>query len=468
MKIVLTGATGFIGHELGIALARDGHTLTVLARNIDRARLDIPFPAEIAHWDPAGSEAQAILANLLAGADAVINLAGEPIQTKGWSSKRIQDLTESRVATTSAIVAATRALGGRAPKVHINASAIGFYGSASDLDAPALNESSPSGQGILSDICRAWEDALALGTDEATVRRVALRIGVVLGRHGGMMREVLPIFRRGGGGRLGSGRQWLSWIHVADVVRMMQWALATSSVRGVLNATAPKPARNVDFTAALAKTLRRLAILPAPSLAIRIGLGKRSELLLGSTRVAPERAIAGGFQFRFASLDSALTDICGDDVERGIDELNVRQWVTAPLDKVVPFFQDEKNLERLTPAMLNFKVLSKSTPQIQEGTLIDYRLRIRGVPARWRTLIKDWDPPRKFVDTQLKGPYRLWHHTHLFETLGNGTLLTDRVQFKLPMGILGDLAAGWLVRGDVSKIFAHRKTVARELFGGNK
>jgi len=149
---------------------------------------------------------------------------------------------------------------------------------------------------------------------------------------------------------------------------------------------------------------------------------------------------------------------------QGASEFKAQQWVKHPLSEVFKFFSDENNLEIITPPWLNFRVLRKNTLRIEQGTEIDYRISVHGVPMRWRSLICDWQPETQFVDLQLKGPYRLWHHTHLFEEKDGGTLMTDIVRYKVPFGVLGQIAAGWLVRRDIEKIFAFRQFKIGEIF----
>jgi len=144
--------------------------------------------------------------------------------------------------------------------------------------------------------------------------------------------------------------------------------------------------------------------------------------------------------------------------------LEVQQWIPRTIEEVFPFFCDEKNLEKLTPPNLNFQVLGKDTPTVKAGTLIEYKLKLYGIPFYWRTLIESWDPGKSFVDTQLKGPYVKWHHTHTFISKDGGTLMTDRVIYRLPMGVLGDLVAGWFVDREVSSIFEYRRQVVESLF----
>jgi ligand-binding SRPBCC domain-containing protein len=252
-----------------------------------------------------------------------------------------------------------------------------------------------------------------------------------------------------------------------DLLGMIMWAITSPKVRGVYNATGPEPATNAAFTHELAHLVKRSVFLPAPELALKAALGSRATLILGSQKVFPRRAVTQGFGFKFSTVKEALRNLCGDDLERGISEILVKQWLPRPVAEIFPFFQNEKNLEILTPPFLNFHVVGKTTREIRKGTLIDYKLKLHGLPIRWRTEITSWQPPVKFVDNQIKGPYALWHHTHEFEDLAGGTLMTDRVQYRVPMGLLGKLTAGPFVGHDVAKIFQYRKEKARELFGGN-
>jgi uncharacterized protein (TIGR01777 family) len=462
MKVVIVGATGFVGQELGIALVRAGHEVTALVRNVERAKLDLPFPCKILPFNPDDENELAIH---LSAHDAIVNLAGEGIQEKSWSESRVRALYDSRTRPTSAIVRALKNLkdSGKSPAVLVNASAIGFYGDRGD---EALDENANPGTGLLPDICKEWELSATKNLPDH-VRLVILRIGVVLGHGGGMLGKVLPIFRGGAAGNLGSGRQWLGWIHMHDLVQMILWSINNPKATGIYNATAPEPATNAAFTHELARLVKRPVMPSAPAIALKLALGSQSVLVLGSQKVLPRKAIATGFAFKFTTIQSALQDLCGDDVQKGISEIRVRQWLPKPLNDIFPFFQNEKNLEILTPSFLNFHVVGKSTREIANGTLIDYKLKLHGFPLRWRTEIISWNPPVRFVDNQIKGPYALWHHTHTFEDLGGGTLMTDRVQYRVPMGLLGKVTAGPFVAGDVTKIFEYRKAKARELFGGN-
>ncbi len=285
MKIGITGARGFIGSRVAEFSHEGGHEVVEFSRR--------PAPgARLLNLDAVPD---------LTGLDAVVNLAGESIMGL-WTKEKKRAILESRILGTRQIVKAMAGME-RMPRVLVNASAIGFYG---DTGETLLDEASAEGHGFLAEVAREWEveaeKAASLG-----VRVVCLRIGLVLGR-GGALKLIAPLFRLGLGGRLGSGQQWMSGVHVDDVAGLITWALESDSVRGAVNAVMPKPFRNEEFTRELARTVRRPAFLPAPAFALRLALGELSHLMLDSTRVSPRRALEGGYVFRFATLPSALQD----------------------------------------------------------------------------------------------------------------------------------------------------------------
>lgn len=292
MKIVLTGATGFIGRRLFRELRAGGHDLHILGRK----RL---YPdAQFTEWDaqsPARPPAAAF-----EGADAVIHLAGTPVAQR-WTDEAKQRIRDTRVQGTKRLVE-TMKMVGQPPAVMICASAVGIYGSRGD---EVLTERSRPGQGFLADVCMEWE-LEADGAGAFGVRVVKLRIGVALGREGGALARMLPAFGAGAGGRLGSGRQWMSWIHADDLVGLIRFALEQRSVCGVLNATAPNPVTNAEFTSALGRVLVRPTVVFVPGFVLKMLLGEMSEVLLSSQRVLPEAAQAAGFAFRYPLIEPAL------------------------------------------------------------------------------------------------------------------------------------------------------------------
>jgi uncharacterized protein (TIGR01777 family) len=456
MTIAITGATGFVGRRLVAQLLAAGHRVVALTRSRRSAERVLPVRCGVVEWDP---ERGALAAEALAGADAVVNLAGAGVADARWSAERKSLIRRSRVDTTRALVRAIGELStANRPRVLVSASAVGFYGERGD---ELLDERASEGAGFLAEVCAAWERE-AFAADALGVRTVVVRIGVVLGRGGGALARVVPPFRLGLGGRIGSGRQWMSWVHLDDLVSLVGFALERDGVRGVLNGVAPTAVTNADFTAALARALGRPAVVPVPSLALRIALGEMANVLLEGQRVRPAATEATGFRFAHPEIEAALADVTHDPSTT----LETEQWVPQPPAEIFSFFADAHNLERLTPKFLNFRIVSISTPTLEQGTRIDYRITLHGVPVRWQTLIRDWNPDRSFVDTQTRGPYRRWDHTHEFEPYAGGTIIRDRVHYELPLGALGEAVAGSFVAKDVEKIFDFRRTAVREIFGG--
>lgn len=297
MRILVTGASGFLGRHLIAALARQRHEVLRLGRR----RPDPGDPRQF-QWDPA---AGVLDPQALEGVDAVIHLAGQGIADRRWNAAVKQAILDSRVQGTRVLLDALAKRAAR-PRVFLAASAIGIYGDRGD---EALDESSPSGTGYLAETCLAWEaetsKAAALG-----MRLVQARIGVVLGKDGGALKRMLLPFRLGLGGRIGSGRQYMSWITVQDLVRAFLHFLDRPRAQGVYNLTAPNPVTNAQFTASLGRALSRPALLPMPGFAARLAFGEMAQhLLLGGQRVLPARLKAEGFEFESAFIGEGLNRV---------------------------------------------------------------------------------------------------------------------------------------------------------------
>lgn len=286
MRLGITGASGFVGRRTAEMARARGWEVVPFSRHPRGAGTRKFVPGEPADVD---------------GLDAVLHLAGESVLGRWTESKRAR-IMDSRVLGTRSIVEGF-ARAARPPRVLISASAIGYYGDTADRE---IDETSPPGSGFLADVCRAWEDE-ALKVQ--TARLVLLRIGFVLGRGGGAMKLVLPIFSSGLGGRLGSGRQWMSCIHVDDVAGMALWAIENESVRGPLNAVMPQPVTNAEFTRDVARAVHRPAIFPVPAFILRIVLGRMASMLLQSARVRPAVAESRGYIFAFADPQAACSAI---------------------------------------------------------------------------------------------------------------------------------------------------------------
>lgn len=292
MKITLTGASGFIGGRLVDRLLAQGHELHVLGR---RRPASLPPVVAFTSWDAMRDSS--VPADAVKDAEAVIHLAGEPVAQR-WTTAAKERIRVSRVKGTQQLVSALS----RQTAVLISASAIGFYGDRGD---EVLTESSPPGRGFLPDVCVQWEAEVA----KFNGRVVQLRLGIVLGPEGGALAKMVTPFRFGVGGRIASGQQWMSWIHVDDVVGMILFALENAEVKGPMNATAQDPVRNAEFTKALAHALHRPAILPVPAFALKLGFGEMSTIIIASQRVEPAVAEHAGYRFRFAALEPALADL---------------------------------------------------------------------------------------------------------------------------------------------------------------
>ncbi len=288
MRITLTGGAGFLGSRIRAALEAGGHAVIATSRKSRPGLVQWdgcrePFPREAVE-----------------GADAVIHLAGETVAQR-WSAAVKQRIRNSRVLGTRRLVEALGEAASR-PRVLVCASATGYYG---DRGEEVLDEASPPGQGFLAETCVEWEREAARA-EELGIRVVRLRFGMVLGREGGALPKMLPLFRLCLGGRLGSGQQWMPWVHVEDAAEMAQWAMREERVRGPLNAVAPAPVRNADFTRALEGILGRPAFAHAPVWALRLALGEAAEIALSSQRVMPREALNQGFRFRYLHVAEAL------------------------------------------------------------------------------------------------------------------------------------------------------------------
>ena len=293
MKLLITGGTGFIGAPLCRTLVHHGHELLVLTRHANRS----PTPGmRFLSWEE--SEWQRAIQDI----EGVINLVGESLAAKRWSARQKLLIQESRLQATRRLVDAIAAVS-RRPGVLINASAVGFYGARGD---EALSETNPPGHGFLAKLCQAWE-AQAQRAEAFGVRVVRLRIGLVLGPGGGALQKMVPPFRGFVGGPLGSGRQWVSWIHRDDVIGLIEWALASSGVSGAVNATAPQPVTMRALCRELGAVLRRPSWAPVPAIVLRLLLGEMAELLLTGQRVLPTIALRHGYRFMHPSLKDALT-----------------------------------------------------------------------------------------------------------------------------------------------------------------
>ena len=294
MNILITGASGFIGRQLVERLAPH-HQLTLLTRSVQQTQRILGNQYHYLESLDALSDLNHI--------DAIVNLAGEPIVAKRWSKNQKQRICDSRWDITARLTQLIQQ-SSNPPKIMVSGSAVGYYGRHDDQ---LLDESSGAHVEFSHDICRKWEQE-ALNANTEHTRVCIIRIGIVLGK-GGALEKMLPPFKLGLGGPIGHGRQGMSWIHVQDLISLIDFLLTQEHCKGVFNATAPNPVSNAVFTKALGKALNRPALITTPPLALRLAMGEMSELLTEGQFVYPKRALEAGFQFQFSDLDNALTDV---------------------------------------------------------------------------------------------------------------------------------------------------------------
>ncbi len=471
MKICIAGGSGTVGRALCLRLLRDRHQVTVITRDPKSARNCVGAKVNLVDLSDDMAVGHAIKTS-----EAVVNLAGEAVADRRWSSRRRRLLRESRVDLTRALV---KHMASSPPKVFISASAIGYYG---DRGNEELAEHSTRGDGFLAELCEEWEAAAAEAA-RLGVRVVHLRMGIVLG-DGGALGRLLPIFRRGFGGRFGSGRQYVSWIHITDLVELVLRALETPRYEGEINAVSPQPVTSAALARALGAVLHRPAFLPVPALLLIVWFGEMASVLLHGQRVLPKKALSLGFRFAFTGVEAALDDLLGGTRAVKIGKAGVapetsylrsrkpvylleqRTVVDAPLSRVFPFFANAENLGVLTPQNFTFTNTGQSPPGLlKEGTTVEHRIKLGPFPVRWRAVIEQWSDQRMFIDAQHKGPYACWWHEHRFESNGGRTVMQDRVYYAVPLSLVGRLVHRLYVARALRTIFIHRRKALALRFG---
>jgi uncharacterized protein len=312
MKIVVAGGSGFLGRPLASRLALGGHEVVILTRRIALGRATTGL--RYANWEPDGtapgaSRGAGIPDTEINGADVVVNMAGAGIADQRWTPARKEELRQSRILSTRSLIAAIRGVK-HPPRIFVQASAIGYYGSTGDA---MLDESSGPGTDFLAALCVDWENESG-PTVELGCRRVVIRTGIVLAAEGGALQKLLPPFRMFAGGPIGNGRQYMSWIHLNDWVSMVAWAIENHDVTGVLNATAPKPVTNKEFSRALGRAIHRPSLLPVPRFALRALVGEMADvMLLTGQRVMPKKALELKFGFRYPDINLAMKAALGPE-----------------------------------------------------------------------------------------------------------------------------------------------------------
>jgi uncharacterized protein (TIGR01777 family) len=310
MKIVIAGGTGFLGSPLAETYAEDGHDVRVLTRSLapgesqHESGTGVPGITRVG-WKPDGRSGP--WAESISGADAVINIAGASIGDKRWNPRRKAELRDSRILATRSLAEAITAAP-VAPQVFISSSAVGYYGTS---DGDPKTEASRAGSDFLAQLCEDWEKEAQRGARDG-VRFAIIRTGMVFERSGGSLAQMMMPFKFFAGGRVGSGRQYISWVHRLDWIEMVRWIVQTPEASGPINVTAPHPVTNRELARALGRAMRRPALLPAPKFGLKIVLGEFADFVVTGQRVIPARALSLGYHFRYPELDIAFRGIFGD------------------------------------------------------------------------------------------------------------------------------------------------------------
>ncbi len=453
MNILISGGTGLVGTEIGKKLAGKGHKLFILTRSKEKAAKQCPFPNTPVSWDELESS------NIGADLEGIINLAGTNIFENRWNSEVKKKIHQSRIESTRTLVNFANQKC-KNLKSFVSTSAVGIYGEA---DEQMVTEENSLSYSFLGQVCQDWEaEAKNLKVGNLSI----VRVGIAFSEKGGALEEMVPPIQAGVGGALGDGKAYMSWIDIDDLSDIFIHCLE-NSLTGTYNATAPNPATNQEISKEIANHLGTSLLMNVPFFALRMVVGPVAKHLVESQTISSEKIQKTGFKFKYTNIkDSIKTRV---PKLKGTQRRYIfEQWVPQSKEEIFPFFSEAKNLERITPDSLSFHIVSVSTDEIQEGTEINYRLKVDGIPLKWKTIIQQWDPPHQFVDNQEKGPYRKWHHTHRFEELAGGTLMTDQVDFELPLGALGYMAAGWKVLKDVNNIFEFRREKIYDLYVKDK
>lgn len=450
-KILITGATGLVGRALGQVLSQQGHSLVVVSRKHPKqVQAELPFICEVISGDLGEGP---ISSPLLASIEGVIHLAGESVAGSRWTPSYKAKIYDSRIETTHNLLKSFKSISAPRLSFYIGASAIGYYGSEFDQ---TLTEESPVGQDFLAQVVQDWESAhQQWSTLSLNLKVTALRFGVIQSPSGGAFEKLLPLFKLGFGSALGTGHQWVSWVDLEDVVGVVTWLLQQESWSSVYNVVSPEPVKNHNWSELIAQALQTHVLPNVPEFILKLVLGEQASVILNSQKVLPQNLLTQGYAFKYPQLRLSLKSLQAK--WGGYFYYQGEQFIPLPLENVFSFFSQAKNLEKISPPFLQFKVKSMSTQQIQKGTLIDYQLKVRGIPARWQSLITEWNPPHHFTDVQTQGPYGDWIHRHSFAAVPGGVLIKDEVKYNMPLGILGKWFGYHYVLREIRTIFDFRR-----------
>ena len=447
MRVLITGATGLVGCRLCEELLRSGHQITVVTRSKKKYDSVVGLPAVVLEHDLT----QKLLSSpILESIEAVVHLAGENIAGSRWSKEFKKKLYDSRVLTTQNLLESFIQLKQRSLSVVISASGIDIYPPS---DQQCNEETVTEDSSFLSRLCHQWEDLVYEKTKQLNIRCLQARFGVVLARNSRVLSEMEGFARLGCLGPISGQDFWMSFIHIEDLVKGLIFCLENSKMSGPVNFTSPKPCLHSDFVSALNQTFERRNFLSSPKTLLSIMKGEMINAVTKSHRIVPQKLTDHNFTFCFENIKSVL-----ENLYKGFLwplRFETQQWIPKDKNVVFDFFSSVKNLEKITPPWLKFEWIASPPSKIQQGSEIDYKICIYGVNIKTRTKIVSYNPPKLLVDEKLKGPFRRWRHTHYFQSLAEGTLVTDHVNYELPYKL--NLLGGSFAQSDIKKIFDYRK-----------
>jgi len=480
----MTGATGFIGRATVPYLLGKGHSVTAWVRDVETATNLLGEQVNILGPDQKSNQLELTpdVKTEIASSDCIINLSGRLLAGIRWNKRLKHEFENSRIGVTNMLVEALQQPSSKV-KILISASAVGYYG---DRKSELLDEQSSRGTGYLSKLCKDWEHS-ALRAENLGVRVCILRLGVVLGREGGIIKQIALPLQAGISSYLGSGKQYLPWIHLMDVIKAIDLCIENPRLSRSINCVAPFPVTAKQFGQKLQETTRAKITLGIPRFALKVLMGEGKTVLVNSQNATPQKLLELGYQFDFPKVEDALNhEFINQEVtisySRGTDPrissqqpssknnktgqytLKTQAYLKGSPKEIFSFFISPLNLGLTTPSWLDFKILSMPQ-ELKAGALIVYTIKLWIFRLKWTTQIIEWSPENYFVDFQEKGPYTLWFHRHEISSVGpNLSLMEDTVTYKVPFGIIGRIIHKILIKSTLIRIFRFRQSVIRELF----
>lgn len=476
MRILISGGTGLIGRALTAKLLGQGHSIAVLEHLNPVKNLLGDGVWAVRDWKNSDQ-----LLEILEWAEVVINLSGKSIDSGRWNAKNKSELMNSRISVAQNIADEISKCV-TPPRLLISASAVGYYGHGGESE---LREDAPKGSGFLAELCEEWE-RVALACQSPLTRVCLLRFGVVLSREGGMLKALSTLLALRISIFFGSGKQFLSWVHLSDVVRIVEKCIDDPRLEGAINCSSPTPISSRQFARELGKITKCKVVFGLPGIIPKLMLGGPGGLLTKSQRVLPEKLLKADHEFIYSTLESALKEefsaegvsvsrIHASDINQTLlaripkiskakFQLETRVSLSQAPEAVFPFFSSALNLGSMTPSWVGFEIID-FPEEMKVGATIRYKIRLGFIKINWVTEIIEWNPDHSFIDSQLRGPYKLWVHEHKISPEGeNGAVMSDKVIYGLPFGIVGQVVHKLFVKRTLLRIFQFRRQVIQLRF----